>query len=73
MRDGPGFDFKIARLRAARTQRGIAVQAGIAPSVLSEFECGYRDLPPDILARLYRALRARKDDPPGEVSACHAR
>ncbi len=56
MSEHPGFAAKIERLRMRRTQRGVALQIGIAPAVLSDFELGYRDLPPEIVARLRDAL-----------------
>ena len=62
MSEHPGFEWKICRLRARRTQRSVALQIGIPPSVLSDFELGYRDLSPEILDRLRRALELRRDN-----------
>jgi len=48
--------IRVERIISRRTQRAVALEIGIAPSVLSEYELGYRELPPDIVARLRRVL-----------------
>jgi len=60
----PGFGFKIERLRQRRTQRAVAIHNGIPPSVLSEWELGYRNLPAEIVTRLRRSLEPKRDEAP---------
>ena len=58
--------FRIDRLIQRRTQRSVALKVGIAPAVLSDFECGYRSLPDEIVDRLRRVLsRSEGTDPSG--------
>jgi predicted transcriptional regulator len=62
MREHPGFADKISRLRIRRTQRSVALEIGIPPSVLSDYELGYRELPTEVLARLHRILQPNSED-----------
>ena len=48
--------IRVERFISRRTQRAVALEIGIAPSVLSEYELGYRELPPEIVERLRRVL-----------------
>lgn len=51
-----GLAVRLARVRRRRTQREVARQAGLRPSVLSEIECGWRKPTKDQLNRLACAL-----------------
>lgn len=54
---------RVERILTRRTQRAVALQVGIAPSVLSEYELGYRTLPPEIVQRIRAALRPQHNPP----------
>ncbi len=51
-----GKVFKIARLLDGKRQREIAAETGISVSYLSAFECGWRRLPDQQIAKLEKAL-----------------
>lgn len=51
--------LRIERIVQRRTQRAVAIEIGIAPSVLSDYELGYRTLPGEVIARLRSALSRR--------------
>jgi transcriptional regulator with XRE-family HTH domain len=49
-------ELRLTRMMLRRTQRAVAIEVGIAPGVLSDFELGYRALPPEVVHRLREAL-----------------
>lgn len=53
--------IRIERIIRRRTQRALALEVGIAPSVLSDYELGYRSLPPEIVTRIRAALGLGQD------------
>ena len=58
----PGFQIRLARLMQFRTQRSLARQVGILPSVLSDFEHKYRSLPEETVARLRAVLHQDRSE-----------
>jgi len=56
-----GLELKIARLRAGLKQYELAAKVGIAPTQLSEFETGRRELPPGLLDQILRAINSSRE------------
>ncbi|MCP4609764.1 MAG: helix-turn-helix transcriptional regulator [Planctomycetes bacterium] len=49
-------ELQLIRIRAGRRQYEIAAAIGIAPCRLSEIETGRRELSPELLAKILKAL-----------------
>jgi transcriptional regulator with XRE-family HTH domain len=53
--------FRLARMRLGKKQIELAKQIGIHPTILSQFECGWRIPTPRQLKKLIKALPELKE------------